>query len=402
MTPEARLSAAADILDALDRTRPVEPQLKAWARGNRYAGSKDRKAIADRVYSCLRRLRSSAVAGGGEAGRHLVFGALRVEDGLNAQEIVQLCKGQYGLAPPDDGELAVLSALPAFPSDASRLDWPDWLYQQAVDAFGQAVDAELDALRGRAPLDLRVNTLKSSVSEAIRALEEGGLSAKPVELCQTAIRMKSGSPLKRSRAYTEGLVEPQDAASQAASAFAQARPGDSVLDYCAGGGGKALALAAMMENRGRLVVHDIDRARMTDIAPRAARAGATIIEEMPLATLGLASCDVVFVDAPCSGSGSWRRDPPGKWGLTPHRLDELRNAQREAMASAARYVRPGGVLVYATCSVLPTENRDQVSHFTQNLAGFNLEEIRDFWPGRDDTDGFFTARFRRLADSAVD
>ncbi len=390
MTPAARLAAAADILDTLGLTRPVEPQLKSWARGNRYAGSKDRRAISDRVYTVLRRLRSASLQGGGETGRLRVLGSLVAVDGLSVDTIEGLCAGGYGLAPLTDAERVALSCMPDWPSEGARLDWPDWLMEQAVEAFGEGVERELDALRQRAPIDLRVNTLKASREQAILALGESGLDPLPLA-APTALRLPAGSAVAHSRAWREGLVELQDAGSQAIAAMVGAQPGETVLDYCAGAGGKTLALAAAMQNQGRLFAYDVEPGRMADLPERAGRAGVrclTRLQKCDLAALE-GVCDRVLVDAPCSGSGSWRRDPAGKWRLTPEGLSRLTALQDAALDAALRYLRPGGVLVYATCSVLRVENEARIDALLARHPFLTAGQSLHLHPARDECDGFF-------------
>lgn len=395
MTPEARLAAAANILDKLDYDRPVEPQLKAWARRNRYAGSGDRRAIADRVYTVLRCKRSSALHCGGTDGRALVLGSLVSSDGLPIAAILDLCKGPYGLEPLTESERANLLSVSTDKTDAEKLDWPDWLYPQAVYAFGDSTADELHAMRKRAPIDLRVNSLCATPPQAISLLAAEGVNATPLELSETALRVASGTPILNTETYRSGIIELQDSASQAVTSFAQPEPGQKVLDFCAGAGGKTLALAALMNNRGTLIAHDIEPRRMSDLPTRAKRAGATMIRQASKSELELRGFDNVLVDAPCSGSGSWRRDPMGKWRLTQEKLETFTAAQRDAIASAAIYVRPGGVLTYATCSVLPCENDEQADWFCAQNPVFELESSRALWPSRDNCDGFFMARFRR-------
>ncbi len=395
MTPEARLAAAANILDNFDYDRPVDPQLKAWARQNRYAGSGDRRAIADRVYNVLRRKRSSAIYGGGTTGRALVLGNLVSNDALSVDAITDLCKGPYGLEPPTENERTSLSVGSTHKSEPERLDWPEWLYPQAMAAFGDAVVHELDAMRGRAPIDLRVNSLSSTRPEAMALLAGEGVISEPVEISLSALRVASATRILNTEAYRSGIVELQDAASQAVADYAQPEPGQKILDFCAGAGGKTLALAALMANRGSIIAHDIDPRRMSDLPIRSERASVTIIRRAQKSDLVENSFDGVLVDAPCSGSGSWRRDPIGKWRLTQEKLDVLIKAQRDALSAAATYVRPGGTLTYATCSVFPLENDEQVSWFCAQNPVFELETSRALWPSRDKCDGFFMARFRR-------
>lgn len=395
MTPSARLAAAASILEALDFTRLIDPQLKRWQRDNRFAGAGDKRAIADRVYTCLRQMRSAATYAGGRMGRALVLGSLVSDDGLSVDEIAELCTGGYGLDPLTEAERTALSATPIFETEAARFDWPDWLMPHVIRSFGADVGDEIEALRHRAPLDLRVNTLRGAVEFAQKSLADVGMEAEPVPHSETALRLAPGTRVTASAAYAEGLVEPQDAASQAVVDFAKVEPDQTVLDYCAGAGGKTLALAARMQNRGTLYAHDIDPRRMEDLPDRAKRCGVKIIERVATDRLSPEACDAVLVDAPCSGSGSWRRDPLGKWRLTPQRLEELEAAQRDALGNAASYVRTDGTLTYATCSVLPNENADQVTWFLQRRPDFQLQATLSLWPHRDQCDGFFAARFRR-------
>jgi len=399
VTPGARLAAAAEIIDGLDLERLIDPQLKAWARRNRFAGSGDRRAIADRVFTVLRRMRSSAAVIGAESGRALVLGSLVTEDGLEPDAMSELCGGTYGLEPLNDHERRALRAEPIYESDAARLDWPDWLFPQAEAAFVDEVATELDALRRRAPLDIRVNTLRGTREIAAeRLFNENGIRAETLSVADTALRLPAATSIQQTEAYLSGLIEPQDAASQAAAAFVAAQPGARVLDFCAGAGGKTLALAAQMQNTGEIAAHDVNPKRMDELPARAARAGVRIIRRTATAGLRQGYYDAVLVDAPCSGSGSWRRDPLGKWRLTPERLADLQEAQREALSAAARYVRPGGTLTFATCSVLPSENSDQVAQFLSANSTFEIEEMRNFWPARDGCDGFFAARFRKTSD----
>ncbi|MDF2232672.1 RsmB/NOP family class I SAM-dependent RNA methyltransferase [Albimonas sp. CAU 1670] len=404
MTPAARLQAAIDILDAWAPGRPMDRLLVSWRRANRYAGSGDRAAIADLVYDALRRWRSlawpAAGEGAGDGGRARIL-ALAAETG----DPEALFSGaRHAPAPLTDHERERLAeraerGLIEAP-DALRLDLPDWLPARFRAAHGPDAEAVMDSLHRRAPVDLRVNRLKATPEAAIASLAAQGVFAAPVALASgpatpDALRVSSGGRgLKSADAYLDGWVEVQDVASQAAAAFAHAQPGERVLDYCAGGGGKALALAAAMDGQGEIVAHDVDPARMQDLGPRAARAGVrieTLPGPVPASARG--GFDLVFVDAPCSGSGAWRRNPDAKWGFTPQALDRLTAIQAEVLAEAAAFVRPGGRLVYATCSLLGEENRDRVQAFLPG-SGFALEEELSLTP-LDGGDGFYAARLAR-------
>jgi 16S rRNA (cytosine967-C5)-methyltransferase len=263
----------------------------------------------------------------------------------------------YAPAALTPAEKAALSRPAPAPPDAVRLDAPDWLEARLRRSLGAAFEPAMAALRDRAPVDMRVNLLRADVAAARAALAADGIEAAPGPHSPTCLRAPPGAPVAAGRAYAAGLVELQDAASQAAADLAAARPGETVLDFCAGGGGKTLALAAAMRGRGRLLAHDVDPRRMRDLPERAARAGAPVALVAP-GDLGAleGACDLVFVDAPCSGSGSWRRDPSGKWSLDERALGDLIAAQAGVFARAARFVRPGGRLAFATCSFLDEEN----------------------------------------------
>lgn len=372
MTPAARIQAAIEIVD---RWRPgpeaLDHLLAAWGRAHRYAGSGDRRAIADLVYGAVRRLRSAAWSAGAPddlAGRTVLIGSLLL-DGHDRDSLAALFSGQrYAPAPLSEAEAARLGRpLEAAPRPV-RLDFPDWLAPEL-----EAVpDAALAAMRERAPVFLRLNLLRSDRDAACAALAEDGIEVAPGPLSPTCLRVVSGARhVVRSRAFAEGLVEVQDAASQAAADFAAARPGETVLDYCAGAGGKTLALAARMAGDGRLHAHDIAPARLDRLPERARRAGAEVTLLAPGETAGLdAACDLVLVDAPCSGSGTWRRQPEAKWRLTPELLASRTASQDAILADAAAAVRPGGRLVYVTCSLLAVENDERVARFLDNHPGF--------------------------------
>ncbi|MGR3783341.1 MAG: RsmB/NOP family class I SAM-dependent RNA methyltransferase [Albimonas sp.] len=401
MTPAARLQAAIDILDAWSPGRPMDRLLVAWRRDNRYAGSGDRAAIADLVYDALRRWRSlawpAAGEGAGDGGRARIL-ALAAETG---DPETLFTGARHAPAPLTDHERERLAerserGLIEAP-DALRLDLPDWLPPLFRAAHGDRAEAVMDALRRRAPVDLRVNRLKATPEQALAGLAAQGVTAAPVALSAgpatpEALRVTSGGRgLKSADAYLQGWVEVQDVASQAAAAFAGARAGERVLDYCAGGGGKALALAAAMGGEGEVIAHDVDPARMQDIPPRAARAGARIAPlPGPVPESARHGFDLVFADAPCSGSGAWRRNPDAKWSFTPEALARLAALQDEVLASAARFVRPGGRLVYATCSLLEEENGARLRAFLPG-SGFELVEELRLTP-LEGGDGFYAAR----------
>ncbi|MGF1659417.1 MAG: RsmB/NOP family class I SAM-dependent RNA methyltransferase [Rubrimonas sp.] len=388
MREGARVAAAIAVLEQFERGEgPPDRLLAAWGRANRYAGSGDRAAIGDLVHDALRRRRSLAWRLGDDAPRAALIGlaAARGDDPARLFDGAGHCPAALSQAERN----ALAAPRPPAP-DPVRLDYPDWLDGALRLSLGARFEASMTALQRRAPLDLRVNLSRATPEQAAAALAEDGIATVAAPHAPHGLRAAAGARLRASRAYAEGLVEPQDAASQAAAAFAAAQPGETVLDLCAGGGGKTLALAAAMQGRGRLIAHDAEPARMNDLPARAARAGARVELRGPGALDDLAGrCDLVFVDAPCSGSGSWRRDPGGKWRLTPARLAALVAAQRRILVGALRHLRPGGRLAYATCSLLRAENECAVDACVCSQNG-NIGILRTLrLIPADDADGFF-------------
>ena len=439
MTPGGRLSAVIEALDTI-RVGPAAADdiLKAWGRDHRFAGSKDRRAIAEQTYDILRARTRLAWAMGGEDGRRLVLGALRHLDGLGVTEIAGLFDGE-GYAPPplSESEAGVLQAPQEPPPDWVWAGVPAFVTPILQARFDQDWLAEAEALtQARAPLDLRVNTLRGGPAQALALLLTDGFKPDRSPYAVHGLRLPADQArdVQSSRAFTSGWVEVQDEASQIAAALAGARPGMTVIDYCAGGGGKTLALAAQMGLReggggeGRLLALDVNAKRLDAIVPRLERAGATFeVRRIGMNGEGTedleGSADLVFVDAPCSGSGSWRRHPEGTWRLTEETVSRLAAQQRAILAHASRLVRPGGRLLYATCSVLSTENEANADAFEQSQPEFGPAPIRDavetpaltdaarmrlgelaqgghmlqLTPRRTGTDGFFLALYERTA-----
>jgi 16S rRNA (cytosine967-C5)-methyltransferase len=383
MTPAARISAAIEILDRVLGGTPIEPALTAWGRGNRFAGSGDRAAIRDLVFDAWRCKRSFAALGGGDSGRGLMLGRLRA-------------LGQ------DEGELftgeAHAPALPT-PLDVRRnateneaLNCPDWLAPRLQHSLGDQFVPIMRALQQRAPVFLRVNLARTTRAAATELLADDGIDTAPHPMAEASLGVLTPTrKLMTTLAYLDGLVELQDVASQAIVEAIPLTADQKVLDYCAGGGGKTLALAARAALK--LWAHDANPARMRDLPERAKRAGAAItISTDPRQH---APYDVVLVDAPCSGSGSWRRDPQGKWALTDARLTELIEIQAETLVKTAPLVAQDGLLVYATCSLLSDENQAQIAHFLHNHPDWHQTLQRIFTP-LDGGDGFFISILRRM------
>jgi 16S rRNA (cytosine967-C5)-methyltransferase len=382
LTPGARIAASIDVLDRILAGQPAEKVLTQWGRDNRYAGSGDRAAIRDHVFDALRRRRSYAAAGGPETGRGIMIGALR----MSGRDPAELFTGT-GHAPPSlsEAERANPQTDP-LPLPVS-CDVPDWLWPLVQEGLGPQAVPALMALRDRAGVHLRVNLRKCDRDAAIAALAGDGITAQPHPEVGTALVVTANErKLSSSGAYTDGLVELQDAASQAAVLRLPLRDGDRVLDYCAGGGGKSLAMGALA--RVTLLAHDADPGRMVDLPARAARAGLQVRQVATSALAALGPVDLVLVDAPCSGSGTWRRSPDAKWRLTAVGLDKLIATQRVILEQAAGLVRPGGVLAYATCSILETENRGQIDAFLAKSAAFRITDELRLLPGPLN-DGFY-------------
>lgn len=377
MTPAARVSAAIEILDRILAGEAPEPALTHWGRAHRFAGSGDRHAIRDHVFDALRRRSSWSALGGSLTGRGLMLGWAR-EAGLVAQIFTDAPHAPGSDLPP-----------PRAPLAHEALDCPDWLMPRLQASLGEDFPAFAQALQSRAPVFLRVNLARTTRDAAALLLMEEGIATRP-HAVPTALEVTAGArKIQASQAYDQGLIELQDASSQGVVAELGPLQGVKALDLCAGGGGKSLALAAL---GARVTAHDAIARRMADLPPRAARAGAriTLCEDPET----LAPFDLVLTDVPCSGSGSWRRDPMGKWALTEARLAETLTLQAQILERAAGLVRPGGQLAYATCSVLACENEDQVAQAVARLP-LRLLDTRRFLP-MTGGDGFFLARMERV------
>jgi 16S rRNA (cytosine967-C5)-methyltransferase len=356
--------------------------LKNWGEAARYAGSKDRAFVSGLVLDVLRRHRSLGWRMGDDSLRAAALGALAFVWGWPLERVADAAGEEpHGPGPLTDAERAALQA-PRDLIDAPepiRGDYPDWLDASMTRAFGEGRADEAAALSERAPVDLRVNLLKSDPERTLKALTS--LSAEPLDLLPTALRMPALDPMTRSGAvetipqFSKGWFEVQDLGSQIAATAAGEVKGKQVLDLCAGGGGKTLALAGAMGNTGQIYAYDSDARRLADTIRRGDRAGVrnlqirSPVNPDPLKGLE-GKMDVVFIDAPCSGTGSWRRHPDTKWRLTPETLEKRMADQDAVLDSGAPFVKPGGRLVYVTCSVLPEEDEDRVAAFLARNAGF--------------------------------
>lgn len=383
MTPGARVAAAMACLDQILAGQPAEQVLTSWGRQNRFAGSKDRASIRDHVYAALRRKRSAAHVGGAMTGRGLMIGSLLL-DGIDVTTLLTAEGHAPAVLASDEGQGDLSAA-----SNAIRSDLPDWIFEHLHAERPDNVCAIGKTLRQRAPVFLRVNSLRGDLAQAQASLLADGVETRPHPDVKTALEViGNAQKISQSSAYTSGLVELQDAASQAALARLPLAVGARVLDYCAGGGGKALGIAA--RTQAPVWAHDVDARRMQDIPARAKRAGADIRVTPKLDKAGL--FDLVFVDAPCSGSGTWRRTPDAKWKLTPDALTRLTHLQDEIIGKAEAFVAPDGVLAYATCSIFAAENQDHLPALV--ARGWQLDEELRLDPSPLG-DGFYLALLTR-------
>lgn len=388
MTPSARLAAAASVLDSIAQGRqPAEVVLKAWGQQNRYAGSKDRRAIADRVYKVLRaRGRLSWAMGGREDGRALVIGSLSLIDGLAMDEIEALHSGEgYGPRPLSKQERARLAAGEGELPGWVQAGLPEFVVEDFKATYGDRWAEEARELMApRAPIDLRVNGAVVTVAEVEAELTAADLSAQSNDFSAWGLRLPSEPPpnIQALDGFKAGRFEIQDEGSQIVSWLAGATPGQTVVDYCAGGGGKTLALAQAMQAQGRLIACDVVQKRLDNIRPRLARAGI----EVDLRLLGQngggaedlnGQADLVFVDAPCSGSGTWRRHPEDAWRLTADEVERLHALQVRILGQAAKLAKPGTRLVYVTCSMLSRENEATLAAFEAAHPEFQPVAIAD-------------------------
>ncbi len=430
MKDGGRLSAAIEVLTEVEtRHRPVQLALRDWGTSHRFAGSGDRTVIGNLVFDALRHKLSLAGRTGSSDPRMQVLAtyALTWENGVDKLKTV-LAEDHHAPAPLNEAEEASLTAPENEQlSGYMAADVPDWLWPSFEKAFGDKAVAEGKALASRAPIDLRVNSLKSDREKMLKRLAHVGVA--PTDITPTAIRIapKPGAArmphVQAEEGYRKGWFELQDEASQIAAALAGAKPGEQVLDLCAGGGGKTLALAAAMENKGQIYAYDADRMRLAPIHERLQRSGVRNVQVRDPASSSLDdlkdNLDLVFIDAPCTGTGVWRRRPDSKWKLTEKALEDRLADQRRVLDSAREFVKPGGRIAYVTCSVLPAENTDQITRFLEENDNFSSVSAQAIWngmfgqdvqpsyvsergeitltPATTGTDGFFFALLQRTA-----
>ena len=431
MTPAARLSAAIELIETIDAQRvPAAKALKEWGTAHRYAGSGDRAAISGLIWDVLRRRASSAWIMDDDSARARLLGMLRLERGMDTDTIAALCDGgRFAPQPLTAGERSALASrsLVAAPAPVAG-DYPEWLDGYLAQVFGDDRIAEATAMASRAPLDLRVNTLKAKRDKVLGSIAH--LGAQPTPWSSIGLRIELGADARNPGIHAEedfikGAIEVQDEGSQLATLLSAAKPGEQVIDLCAGAGGKTLALAAMMQGKGRLIATDHDKRQLAPIYERLSRAGVHNADVRspkgdgdPLADIR-ASADLVLIDAPCTGTGTWRRNPDAKWRIRPGALEVRLKDQREVLDRAAVLVKPGGRIAYVTCSVLAPENGQQILDFVARRPEFAvvppLQTATVLWdraeafaeaalrsaegwlmtPRRTGTDGFFVSVLTR-------
>ncbi|MBB3064637.1 RsmB/NOP family class I SAM-dependent RNA methyltransferase [Limibacillus halophilus] len=439
MTPAARIQAAVDLTEALlPLERPADQIVAAFLRQRRYIGGGDRRRILELSYGVLRaraKLTWWLNSVGDEASaRAMVTAYLVLAEGWSADQVAGSFDGQ-GFNPTrlEAGERQMLQALsgkslidPA-QSDAVRLEVPDWLWTHFAALYGDSAETELSALLAEAPTDLRVNLMKGDRAAALAALAKEEILCDEGSLSPLALKIRDGrAPIAATKAFRNGLVEVQDEGSQLIALLVDAKPGLRVCDFCAGAGGKTLALGAVMQNKGQLLALDVMKGRLDRAQVRIRRADLHNIERHllrdhrdPWLKRRKAKFDRVLVDAPCSGSGAWRRNPDARWRLGEEELRRLVGLQAEILESAQRLVKPGGRLIYATCSLLAEENGRQVEAFLASHPEFAPLPAVNLWsdissapypgdpaeaaltltPARHGTDGFFMAVLERAGES---
>ncbi|MDB5655234.1 MAG: hypothetical protein JWQ94_2847 [Tardiphaga sp.] len=431
MTPAAKLSAAIELIEAIDTQRvPAAKALKEWGTAHRYAGSGDRAGIAGLVWDVLRRRASSAWIMDNDTPRARLLGMLKAERKLDVEAIAALCDGgRFSPEPLSDAEHAALASRTVADAPAHIAgDYPEWLDGHLAQVFGDDRVAEATAMASRAPLDLRVNTLKAKREKVLGGVRHLGATETPWS--PIGLRIDLGADARNPGIHAEedfikGAIEVQDEGSQLAALLSGAKPGEQVIDLCAGAGGKTLALAAMMQGKGRLIATDSDKRQLAPIYERLSRAGVHNCDirtpKGPDDTLSdiHASADLVVIDAPCTGTGTWRRNPDAKWRMRPGALEVRVKDQIAVLERAVDLVKAGGRIAYITCSVLPQENNEQIRAFITRHPDFAVVPVEQvtsvLWdkaeafaaatlslpegllmtPRRTGTDGFFVSVLAR-------
>ena len=420
-----RIQAAAEVLeDIIERKTPATMALRDWGKKHRFAGSKDRSAIGNYVHDALRCKSSLCFRMDSETPRSIAIASAVFMGGHSSEELAEAFKGDdHAPETLSDDEIKRLNGSVKLDSAPAwvQSDVPEWIWPMFETNFDEEAISEGKALTVRPPLDLRVNTIKAKRECVLSSLKAKGLKKTDISPIGLRVEPLEGSGrlpnVQIEEEYQTGQIEIQDEGSQVVSLLIDAKPGETVLDYCAGGGGKSLALAADMENKGSVFGFDIDKRRLSPLYQRAQRAGASIIDvrQPPSENLKdlVGKMDRVLIDAPCTGVGTWRRKPDAKWRLSEEALVRRNNEQRSVLKSAKGFVKPGGLLFYVTCSVLAEENEAQVYAFLEEYENFTLLSAGEVWeekfgveapkpwsadgctltltPASTNTDGFFFA-----------
>lgn len=433
MTPSARLSSVIELLDTImGDAGPAEHEVRAYFRARRYAGSKDRRWITEFLYVIFRRLGEIdwilAQLDIEPTGRSRALCAMVFIEKVSPSTLTEsYFEGPHAVTTLDELEIEALGKLDGLDlstmPDHAKENFPEWIANILSDQFGSSAKSVMQAYQGRAPLTLRVNRLKAEHEEVLRLLREDDIDAEATTISPIGITIKGQVNIASHQIMQLGLIEIQDEAAQISSLLTCAKPGMTVVDYCAGAGGKSLAIAGEMDNTGEIIAFDVNLRRMKDLSARRRRANATILQTHLLSEGDAAdenvdrlngSMDRVFVDVPCSGSGTWRRQPDQKWTFSEEKLENLVALQKSILGKAAELVAPGGRLVYATCSIFDAENANQVTAFLAENPEFSLIPVSKIWseaglPGKRNeeflklspdefgSDGFFTAILCRTA-----
>lgn len=432
MTPAARIQAVIELLaEVIETPRPADTLASLYFRARRFIGSKDRAAINTRFYRAMREYIRLGwwveKSGMPVTARSLIIAELIFDREHTADSLPMMFSGErfapeelteaeYNMAKSLEGKKLDDAAMPL----RERCECPEWAFDPLKRALGDRFEAEMKAMQGAAPLDLRVNTIKATRDDILKRLQDEGYDAHAGKISPLSIRVFGRPQLSQHELYQNGFFEIQDEGSQMVALVAAAKPGEQVADFCAGAGGKTLALGASMNNKGRIVAMDVLGGRLERAKERFRRAGLHNIETRALSSerdkyvkRAAGKFDLVLVDAPCSGVGTWRRDPDKRWRQLGPGLSSLVPLQKSILDSAHRLVRPGGRLVYATCSLLPEENEEQVAAFLAEHPDFSVVPVSGFLkvdgasdylqmtPGRHDTDGFFAAVLQRKEQAAA-
>ncbi|MBC93418.1 MAG: rRNA cytosine-C5-methylase [Rhodospirillaceae bacterium] len=429
MNQAGRTSAAIELLETISNVRePADIVISEYFRRRRYAGSGDRRFIRNLVYNSLRHmgfLKWQLKENGADTtnSRNLMIANIMANNPSELESI--FCDNRFSAGALSNEEVELTQRLKSqnkvndVPQWA-KLNCPEWLLEKFISNFPDTYKNELEALNVSAPIDLRVNELKSSRELVQAYLEDDGYLFTPTPLSLLGLRSSIWSPLLNTKSYRDGLFQIQDEGSQMIACAVNARPGEKIADLCAGAGGKSLALAAIMKNEGQIIAADISSSRLNRIKPRIKRAGINIINTAPFDASALAQAidplDRVLIDAPCSGTGTWRRHPEARWRLNSEQLENYVKVQADLLRDGAKLVRPGGWVIYATCSLLKDENEDQVGAFLNNhqeftrlpvkeylddhqlmLTGLDGESNLSLSPARSNTDGVFVAVFEKAS-----